>query len=108
MAPLPLSASPTWDRHAIKAELHRRGITFNELSRRHGLYRSQAARVLREPWPRMERIVAEVLGVPAHELWPERYDADGHSLHGHRAKSHNGGKSSSSAPGGNVRSAGTR
>ncbi len=32
---------------------------------------------LRHPYPKMERIIADTLGLPPQELWPERYNDDG-------------------------------
>lgn len=62
-----------WHPEQIKAAVRMRGITLSELARRHG-YGADACRLaLRRPWPRVERIIADELGVPPSQLWPERY-----------------------------------
>ena len=62
-----------WDRHAILAEVRRRGSTLAELSRAAGEPRDTASVALRQGYPKGEKIIADFLGVPVEELWPERY-----------------------------------
>lgn len=62
-----------WDRHAILAEVRRRGSTLTEISRQAGEPRDTASVALRQGYPKGERIISEFLGVPVEELWPERY-----------------------------------
>ncbi len=65
-----------WDRHAIIAEIHRRGETLTNLSRRAGIYPTGMSCMLSgRRWPRAERALAEFLGVPVERLFPERYRA---------------------------------
>lgn len=47
------------------------------LSRDHGNTRRTASLALDRPYPRMERAIAEAVGVPVHLLFPERYTPTG-------------------------------
>lgn len=62
-----------WDQHAIKAELHRRGMTLTRLAEINDLnpktFRSVWARTHRKA----ETAIASFLGVPVEELFPTRY-----------------------------------
>ena len=62
-----------WDRHEILAELRRRGMTLCALAERNG----RSASGFRHIWARQnetdERIIADFIGVPVEELFPDRY-----------------------------------
>ncbi len=62
----------------IKAELERRGYTLTGLSEQFGFHRSAVSKALKKPWPAVERVIADALGVvhPRY-IWPDRYDGDG-------------------------------
>ncbi len=80
MHPVKPSASSLrqiWDRPAIIAELSRRGWSLAGLSARYGYQRTAVSKALTRPWPAVEAIVAEALGVDPQVLWPERYDCEG-------------------------------
>lgn len=62
-----------WDRHAIKAEVHRRGSTLVDIARRSGIEPSSTKVALRRTNRAGERAIAAFLGVEPAELWPERY-----------------------------------
>ncbi len=65
-----------WDRHAIIAEVHRRGETLANLSRRAGIYPTGMSCMLSgRRWPKAEKALAQFLGVPVEELFPDRYRA---------------------------------
>lgn len=53
-----------------------RGSSLADLSRKHGLTPDACRLALVQQWPRAERIIADFLGVPAWELWPDRYTDD--------------------------------
>ena len=77
--------SSGWHPEDIKAAIRKRGTTLSDLSRAHG-YNDQAARLAlrnRRSYA-VEAVIASALGVPAHELWPDRYDANGKPLDGRR------------------------
>ena len=62
-----------WDRHAIKAEVHRRGLTLIGIAREAGLEPSACGVALRRRNVLGERAIAAALGVEPSVLWPERY-----------------------------------
>lgn len=66
-----------WHPEEIKAAIRMRGSSMAELSRQHGYGISAVRQVLRRPWPAIERIVADYLGVEPQEIWPDRYGEDG-------------------------------
>lgn len=61
------------DRHAIKAEVHRRGMTLLGIARTAGLEPSACRVALRRRNHRGEQAIAAALGVEPSVLWPERY-----------------------------------
>ena len=63
----------SWDRHAIKAELHRRGLTLVGVAHDAGLEPSATRVALRRRHYGGERAIAAALGVEPSVLWPERY-----------------------------------
>ena len=65
-----------WDRHAIKAEIHRRGMTLTRLAQQAGVESSACRAALIRPNIRGERIISDFLGIPRHILWPDRYRQD--------------------------------
>lgn len=66
-----------WHPEEIKAAIRMRGSSMAELSRQNGYGISAVRQVLRRPWPAIEQLVADHLGVPPQEIWPDRYGDDG-------------------------------
>lgn len=66
-----------WHREDIKGAVRKRGANLNELSRRAGLEPSAVRKALHKGHRLGEAVIAAFLGVPAAELWPERYDERG-------------------------------
>ena len=66
-----------WHPEEIKAAIRMRGTNMAELSRQHGYGESAVHQALRRPYPAMERIVADHLGVTPEAIWPDRYGPDG-------------------------------
>jgi|WetSurMetagenome_2_1015567.scaffolds.fasta_scaffold153108_2 Ner family transcriptional regulator len=65
----------------IKAAIRIRAGTMANLARSWG-YKSVAIRMcLFKPYPKLEKKIAEYLGVKPEQLWPSRYDSKGNSLH---------------------------
>lgn len=66
-------SKPKWDQHAIKAELHRRGMTLTKLAQINGLNPNN----FRGVWSRSNRpaesVIAAFLETPVEELFPDRY-----------------------------------
>lgn len=64
--------SPKWDKHSILAEIHRRGETLSSMERKNNLKPGLWV-VFQKPFPKAEGFISLFLGVPLHELWPDRY-----------------------------------
>jgi Ner family transcriptional regulator len=62
----------TWDRHAIKAEIGRRGLTLIGISQAAGLCPSACGIALVRRFPSAEAAIAAALGIAPDILWPER------------------------------------
>ena len=67
----------TWHPEEIKAEVRKRDITLSRLALDHDLPADACRKALRARLPKAERVIAAFIDVPLHELWPERWDADG-------------------------------
>ncbi len=65
-----------WHPEDIKSEIHKRGLSFSELSRRNGYAAGSLKTVLRTPCKPYQRIVAEALGVTPEIIWPSRYKTE--------------------------------
>lgn len=61
----------------IKAAIAKRGYTLTGLSASWGYHRSAISTALAKQWPELEARIADVIGVPASEIWPDRYQANG-------------------------------
>ena len=53
------------------------GRSLAEVARNAGVRRQTLYQVFQRFYPRMEKIIADALGLEARVLWPERYDTDG-------------------------------
>jgi Ner family transcriptional regulator len=87
-------ATTGWHRADIIAALHKRNTSLAKLSRIHRLARttlSAALHVARKP---SNTIIAKVIGVTLHELWPDWYDARGTRIAGSDPVKHRGAASS--------------
>ncbi|UKH19843.1 helix-turn-helix domain-containing protein [Actinobacillus pleuropneumoniae] len=64
-----------WHRADIIAALHKAGWTLRQLSFQHGYSQGSTLKnALDRPWKKGERIIAEAIGVPAEEIWAERFE----------------------------------
>ena len=87
-----------WHREEIKAALRMRGWSWARLARHYGYSgRGTPSDVLRRSWPFMEKVVADIIGVPPCQIWPGRYtaagDPKGYGIRGQyikRRAAHNG------------------
>jgi len=70
-----------WDAEGIKAEIRRRGGTQRGVALAYGVSPSSVRCAFVQPLYQGEQAVAAFLGVPARELWPDRYDPDGTPRH---------------------------
>ncbi|MGX2951628.1 helix-turn-helix domain-containing protein [Ursidibacter arcticus] len=63
-----------WHRADIIAALHKKGWSLRQLSLQHGYSQGSTLKnALDRPWLKGERIIAEAIGVPAEEIWAERF-----------------------------------
>lgn len=62
-----------WDRHEILAALRRKGMTLTRLAELHGKASGGFRTIWTRPNAANERIIAEFLGEPVEQLFPDRY-----------------------------------
>lgn len=70
-----------WHPADIKAAIEKRGGNLAQIGRDAGISIYTPKQALRQPCYTGEQAIADFLGVPAHTIWPDRYDADGVPLH---------------------------
>ncbi len=63
-----------WHKADIKAALEKIGYSFNRIAKENGYHRSYPHQVLARPAPRIEKIVADLLGTTPQKIWPSRYE----------------------------------
>lgn len=68
-----MATKKNWDRHEIRAEIHRRGSSLTALAIAEGLTPSACRVALCRPLPSGEKAISDFLGVPVFVLWPDRY-----------------------------------
>jgi lambda repressor-like predicted transcriptional regulator len=68
---------PKLDEWAIRAELRRKGWTFNRLAEESGFAAKSFSAAFKKPSVKVNAYMASVLGIPTHELWPFWFDHDG-------------------------------
>jgi Ner family transcriptional regulator len=70
----PLQVPPQgWDKHSIKAELHRQGMTLAKLAELAGMTPNSFSHVWTRPVRKAEKAIAGFLSVNPKQLWPDRY-----------------------------------
>jgi len=62
-----------WDRHSIKAALHREGMTLTRLAEINDLNPNRFRTVWNNTHRKAEAAIAKFLNVPVQELFPDRY-----------------------------------
>lgn len=80
MPTLDLPANPSARSAWLSFQLKVRGLSISALARRHDVSSQALGAVMTKPSARLERIVAEVLGLKPRQLFPERYDRRGRRL----------------------------
>lgn len=64
-----------WHPSDIKAALEKLGWSLRQLGFEHGYTGNNSfSEAFRKPWPKVERIIAEALGLKPEVIWPSRYD----------------------------------
>ncbi|MFC2974377.1 transcriptional regulator [Azotobacter bryophylli] len=61
----------------IKYQLRSCSTSLAQLAREQSVSDAAVKNVKRVPYPRMERAIADALGLEPIDLWPERWNADG-------------------------------
>ncbi|PZU43893.1 MAG: hypothetical protein DI566_13300 [Microbacterium sp.] len=62
-----------WDRHAILAEVRRRGLTLTGIAVAAGLYDAACRQALNGGSLKGAQAISNAIGVPVSELFPDRY-----------------------------------
>ncbi|XKM12851.1 helix-turn-helix transcriptional regulator [Orbaceae bacterium ac157xtp] len=62
-----------WDKEYIKYQLKLKGYSLRQLSIASGLAPNTLSNVLRTPYPKAEKIIAQALQLSPNEIWPSRY-----------------------------------
>jgi Ner family transcriptional regulator len=68
---------PDWHPADVLAALKKRGNSLAALSVANGYHPTAAGKALKRRWPALEALIADAIGVPAAEIWPSRYTAEG-------------------------------
>lgn len=70
-----------WHTADISAAPKKRGHSLSGLSIDHGYRHTAVGKALKQPWPAVERTIAEALGTtPQMMIWSSRYDEEGAPL----------------------------
>jgi lambda repressor-like predicted transcriptional regulator len=73
----------SWVRHQLLV----RGTSFRAIARKRGCSPQAVSRAMYFPNLPIEKLIAEAIGRPVSELFPERYDANGQRFHSTREHS---------------------
>lgn len=67
----------SWTPTQIKCAVLLKGATLRSLSLKAGLCIEACSQAIRVPFPAGEEAISKFLGIPACELWPDRFNEDG-------------------------------
>ena len=70
-------ANRDWHKADIIAALWKLGTSLHRISREQNYHPNALNNALHRPWPKAERIIADVLGTTPQQIWPSRYHTDG-------------------------------
>jgi len=62
-----------WHPADVLAALKKRGKSLSGLSRANGYHATAAGKALKKPWPALEALIANELGLDPADIWPSRY-----------------------------------
>jgi Ner family transcriptional regulator len=79
-------ARADWHPADIKAALEKAGWNLARIAREYGYANRSPYAVLHRPWSQMELIVSTLIGIPAAEIWPSRYDRRGRPIKSRTAR----------------------
>lgn len=75
-------------RHKITYLVRDQGWRFRDIDKKYHL-KTPSNMVLHRPHPQAEKIISEIIGIPAHKIWPSRYDSEGKRLRPQPSKNYN-------------------
>ncbi|MDD9338912.1 MAG: helix-turn-helix domain-containing protein [Providencia heimbachae] len=67
-----------WSSKAIYTALEQRGVDLSSLEVAHGLKTGTMRNVFYRSYPKVEEIIAQVIGIEAAVIWPSRYQITPH------------------------------
>jgi Ner family transcriptional regulator len=67
------SGIPDWHPTNVQAALKKRGFTLAGLSAANGYHATAAGKAPKRPWPALETLIADAIGIPPDQIWPGRY-----------------------------------
>ena len=79
-----------WDRHAIKAEIERKGHTLTSIASQYGMPAQTVRNALDKPSRSGELAISKFLGIPLHTLFPERWTEDNKRIYSRTCKEDSG------------------
>lgn len=77
MARTPKKKPKGWHPADIRAAVTKAGKSLRGLALENDLDESACRAALIRPLPKAEKAISRLLGVPLHELWPDRWDDEG-------------------------------
>ncbi|MRJ41164.1 hypothetical protein AKK86_02525 [Idiomarina sp. FenBw--71] len=77
-----VAPGPASDMHPadVKCALEKAGWSLRQLSKKHNLSPSAFAKALVTRVPRLQKIIADELGINPWDIWPSRYDAQNNPI----------------------------
>ncbi len=66
-----------WHPADVLAALKKRGYSLTGLSVAAGYHPTAAGKALKRPWPALEAVIAEAIGLTPRDIWPQRHEAAG-------------------------------
>lgn len=66
-----------WHPQDIVAAVRKKGSSLQKLGREHGFSRETFNRATKEQFPRAHQVIADFIGVPRQNIWPQFYDKAG-------------------------------
>jgi Ner family transcriptional regulator len=64
----------------IVAAVKKAGTNLRQLALKNGFGASTLRAALHKPHPRAQQLIAETIGRPVHEIWPQWFDRDGRRI----------------------------
>lgn len=75
-----MAKSVNWTSARILCEIRERKMTLAKLAEAHGRNPGSFGHIWKRPNAINEKIIADFIGVPVEQLWPDRYPKDSHRI----------------------------